>query len=437
MQTLISTNISAENWKNVYDGETTEVSSFTPFDYDKEVRMQGSSIVPRHDENDSVKGETYNLLSNGGLDASEDISVGLWVYFSDVFLHDLSLELYVDESNYMTLTIPKSILMDLCKKTDQITEQAFAWNYLELPISAFTKFGSISDNGTLKNFKNVKIDYSSAEILQNYKYSNFRFYGLFLQKSTTSNVSVTEKQDYTVYSFNFWDDDVINSIMLNDSLSTKNIASAVNYAWVGEMNLLNMQNFVSWQIILEKPNGEVKNYNFGDTITFDLTGSYTLSYKASSVNELYKFSLYDHIDIYVRGNNLIYFDFSNYKVKINEEYILPLRIDSVIDLNTVESVLVEVSNPDIVEVVSLDGYEYKVKASKIGKTDISIKLKAKRHNKVEVIEYTAKTNIQVEKVKTQNIGMKIFLYIALCVICIFAIVVAVKTIIDSRKNDVR
>ena len=308
---------------------------------------------------------------------------------------------------------------------------------MELPISAFTIFGSISDNGTLKNFKNVKIDYSSAEILQNYKYSNFRFYGLFLQKSTTSNVSVTEKQDYTVYSFNFWDDDVINSIMLNDSLSTKNIASAVNYAWVGEMNLLNMQNFVSWQIILEKPNGEVKNYNFGDTITFDLTGSYTLSYKASSVNELYKFSLYDHIDIYVRGNNLIYFDFSNYKVKINEEYILPLRIDSVIDLNTVESVLVEVSNPDIVEVVSLDGYEYKVKASKVGKTDISIKLKAKRHNKVEVIEYTAKTNIQVEKVKTQNIGMKIFLYIALCVICIFAIVVAVKTIIDSRKNDVR
>ena len=438
LQTLISTNITTDIWKNVYGGKVSEVSTFTPFDNENKIRMAGNSIVPEYDENYAFVSAKYNLLNNGGLSDSNLIALGMWIYFSDVYVHDLTISLYVTECDYMSVTISKNDMVNLCKKTGQITEQAFAWNYLEIPLLSFVKYGQVTENNLYKNFKYVKISYTSNEILQNYKYSNFRFYGMSLLSSSIKNITISEKQDYTTYAFNFWSDEIVDSIILGDKVKTFALSDAVEYAWVGEINLMSMKNIVSWQIVVEKPNGEINYYNFGDEITFDQAGSYTLAYRASSTNSLYEFSLYDYIEINVRDNNLIYFNFSNYKIENGKQLVLPLRLDSTLDINQVEDVIIEIEDDRIVEVEQLENFTFRVNSLKTGKTKVTIKLMAKRHNSNEVIEYMTSVNLEVQGTESNNnLSVMIFIYTTLGIIGAFAIAFGVKAIVDSRRNDVR
>jgi len=438
IQTLINPNLTTESWVNINGGKTTEVSNFTPFDFSSETRLQGNSIVPTSGDKNTIENKSYRLLGNGGISKTEDVSIGIWIYFSDISIHGLSIKLIISETEYVSVSISKKQLVDLCKKTEQVTEQAFAWNYLEIPLSSCIVTGDIYENNKLKEFKFVNFSYMSGEILVDSTYAEFRFYGLYLQKSTVNNIEVTEKQDYTIYSFNFWNEEKINQIVMGDTIESFSLANAINYAWVGELNLLSMKNLVSWQIALETPNGNVKNYNFGDKISFPESGAYTISYKATSTSELLEFSLYDYIEVYVRSNNLIYFNYSNYKINQNESITLTLKIDEILDVSSIQIESIEISDENIAKVVSNEGNDFVVIGGMEGETQLAIKIKAKRHNNNDEIEYQAKTIIKVENESNSNNQITIiFLIVVLGIIMLVAVVFAIRTIIVSRRNDVR
>ena len=436
-QTLISSNITNNDWVNTYGGKSTEVSVFTPFDYEAGHRLSGKSIVPEADENSQLINKSYNLLENGGIGSEIALSLGIWVYFSDISLHSLSLKLTIDEENYITFNLSKDQLIDLVKKGDGINEQAFAWNYIEFPLTSGSVVGNIYHDNKLKEFKTITFDYKSNEIYPNSTFAKLRFYGLNLQSSTQNIISATEKQDYTTYSFNFWGENITENIVKGDTYKTPYLQTAVNYAWVGEVNLLNNENLISWQIVLTTPDGKIENYNFGENITFAENGVYLLTYKAESKSDAFVVNLYDYIEIYVRKNNFAYFDFSNYEVKTGETCNIKLNLDTVLDVSSIEILSTTIGNESLAKIEKVENNVYSVKGLKSGNTNLTIRIKAKRNNSSDEQEYQAITTIIVKKGKDSNKGIMTFLWIALGVMGAIGIVLLIRIIVLSRKNNVK
>lgn len=436
-QTLISTELTNNDWQEIYGGKSSEVSNFTPFNEAEGKRLSGKSIIPESDENNQLIEKTYKLADNGGINSSLNLSFGIWFYFSDISVHSLSMKFSVDSNNYIIFTLSKDQLIDLVKKGDGINEQAFAWNYIELPLTSGTIVGSIIENDNLKKFNTITFNYNSSEILGNAKFASLRFYGLFLQDSTTNIITATIKQDYTMYSFNFWDENVTDNIVKGDILKTHYLLNAINYAWVGEVDLLNSSNLISWQIVLTNPSGNNSNYNFGENITFTENGLYLLTYKAESKSDALPINLYDYIEIYVRNDNFIYFEFPSYNIIEGNDIIIDLTIANILDLSSIEILSVESSNNGVATIESLEDFKYKVKGVSKGDVKLIIKAKAKRNGFNEEKEYEANTFITVKKAPASNHGLMIFLWVSLGIIILIGIVLAIRIIILSRRNDVR
>ena len=453
-QVLINPNMNINEWTILHGGKSNETSTFTPFDYQSKTRMSGISILPSPSNIDGYKrfeNASFKLLSNGGLSKENNLSVGLWIYFADVSVHGLKIKLEVDENNYLVVDLTKQQVIDYFKKTENLNEQAFAWNYLEIPLKSFSVVGNIYENNNLKMFNNVIFSYTS-EVVENSKstFASFRFYGLYLHSSTVNQIAVTTKQDYSIYSFNFWGEeknqsntniDYSNSELLNnkiegDFISSNLLQNAINYAWVGELNLLEQNNIISWQIVVISPSGETKNYNFGEQIIFDQNGYYTVSYRAKSLNDKYELSLYHSIYVYVRSDKLVYFDFSEYNLNVDEKKTLNLKFDPLIDLESVEIEEIVVGDNKKLKITQIDNNNYYIEGLEDGETCITLKVSAKRINDSKVKIYTATTNILINNSNISS-NFIIPILITLGVIFLFGLVIVIKSIILSRKNDVK
>lgn len=453
-QTLINPNMSDSDWTNIYGGKSGETSNFTPFNYESKSRLSGKSVVPEPNDMDEYRrfeNLTYKLLENGGLSSDMTLSFGIWLYFSDVSVHGLSIKLVIDDDNYAIIELTKQQVIDYMKKTEVLNEQAFAWNYLEIPLKSFMVVGNIYENDVLKKFNNITFTYTSEVVeSQNTNFAGFRFYGAYLHESTVNQITATEKQDYTIYSFNFWGEEItqnsvnneytttlmLQNLIKGDFVNSQILKNAINYAWVGELNLLTQNNLISWQIIVTTPGGTNENYNFGEQIRFLENGCYTISYKAESTNDNLVINLYHSIYVYVRSDKLIYFDFSNYNIDVDEKQSIKLNFDEIIDMNSVEIIEVSVGDNDKLKLTQVDNNTYSIEGLKDGETSVTIKINAKRNNNSEIKQYTASTNIIINKsANTNNIIIPIV--IVLSVILIIGVAVGIRNIIISRRNDVK
>jgi len=149
--------------------------------------------------------------------------------------------------------------------------------------------------------------------------------------------------------------------------------------------------------------------------------------------------LYDSIEIDVKSNNLIYFTFSSYKIKTNENKLLSMQISPIIDTSSIEYVEVIADN-ELVD-VSLDetNHELLVSGKKSGTTNITIKILAKRNtNSSDIKEYTNTIKVKVVNEQTSsNYIFRIILWIVLGIILLVGLIFGVKSVVTARKNDVK
>ena len=145
-----------------YNGQGA--NSFTPFDFETGERMQGQSLRPQVDQNNS-----FSLtLELGGeqIDVSLGLEIGLWVYFSTKNLHNLRFTFYGQTQSAQDVefyyTINSEVLKDNLQKQGNNTfidgaEDGYSWNYLQIPLNLFT-------NGSSENvfsLNSLQIDYFS------------------------------------------------------------------------------------------------------------------------------------------------------------------------------------------------------------------------------------------------------------------------------------
>ena len=438
IQYLINPEMTANYWRDTHNGKLTEVENFTPFDEQSKTRMSGKSIVPEvSDKYNQISEVTYNLIDNGGLDLSNGVSLGIWVYFYDISIHGLEIKLSVDEDNYFLISLTKSQLINCIKKNDGVNEQAFAWNYLEIPFKNEFIVGSIAEDNKLKEFNSVTFSYKTGdEIDAKANFSSLRFYGLYLHSSSVETITATEKQDYAIYSFNFWEEQTINNVIKGDSLQTFPLSKAVNYAWIGANNLLS-SGFFSWQVVVISPSGKTLNYNFGETIVFDENGVYTISYSAKSTSSQDQIGLYDSINIYVRADNLLYFDFSSYNMNVGDSIDLTIRADVIVNVESIEIISIDLSNNNIVVESTDDPLIYKITANGSGESDVKINFKLTRKDQVQEKTYTTTTAIKVVDNSNSNAVIMIVLWISLGVCVLIGLFVFVKAVIKARNLKVK
>jgi len=440
LQTLINPNLTPEEMVASYNVSSVEISNFTPFDNVTKSRMSGQSIAPTVYEHNQILLAEYNLLDNGGLSTSQNLSLGMWLYFSDISVHSLTIKLKIDDSNYYKIELTKQQLIDILKKTDNLTEQAFSWNYIEIPLSSNMIIGEVSTSGELKEFSSVEISYTSAEISENSKFAAIRLYGMYLQKSSVTQVQATQKQQYNIFSFKYWDNDTLSSIVQGDTLSILNKNEAVEYAWVGDVNLCDDSNNVKWDVKIKFPTNKSYEYRFGSNVTFAEMGEYIITYRAQIINPTTKdvlVEIYENKSFIVRPDNLIFFDFNNYEILEGESINLSLQSDNTLDLSSYEIVSLEANLDNVKITPSSSGLSWHVEALSEGQTDLVVKIKAKRHNNSEVREYTASTKLIVYKNSEANNLATYILLGALGVILAISLAFGIKTVVKDRKNDVK
>jgi len=442
-QTLISKNITTSEYTNIYGAtNTNELSSrFTPFDFEQNKRMTGTAITPTAGDHNSFSC-TYNLLSNGGLNYLENnLSFGMWIYFSTTEVNELQIRLIVDDDNYYMVNLSRSELKRVLAKSSTETEPGYAWNYIELPIRDIFFNGQIANNsGELLEFLKIQITYTHTEFDSNVTYSRLKFYGLDIISSDVDEITATDKQNYYIYKFNFWDYVDLNAIVVGDTLTVPAKSVAVSYAWIGETNLLEVAG-VSWTVEILSPSRKEQTYHIGSGEKIELTewGDYVISFRAFKDDDVMTLDLYDSIEIDVKSNNLIYFTFSSYKIKTNENKLLSMQISPIIDTSSIEYVEVIADN-ELVD-VSLDetNHELLVSGKKSGTTNITIKILAKRNtNSSDIKEYTNTIKVKVVNEQTSsNYIFRIILWIVLGIILLVGLIFGVKSVVTARKNDVK
>lgn len=438
-QTLLSTDISIQDFINS-GGDVNELSTFTPFDELAGGRMPGKSISPAADKNNSFIGAKYKLSdNNGGLNINqEDLSFGIWVYFGDTSVHSLEIKVMVDEQNYFKINLSKTDLLNILKKTEGMTEQAFAWNYIEIPIFNSYITGNISDSGgNLKTFTFLELTYTSSEIDESSTFANFKFYGLDLITRTSSLVKAHIKQDYTLKEFNFWAEDIQNSIIKGDIVSLPSFADAISYAWVGDIDLL--AGGISWLVYVTTPSKTTTTYNFGESIEFTEQGEYTITYRAKKQTDNITIDVYEGIEIEVKSNELIYFEFNSYKMGIGESYIISLKNNAILNMQTANVTLISSNNNEVATIEATNNIgEYIVRGLKEGTTDVVVKIVVNRNtNNSEPAEYTASATIEITPAKQSNTTLRIIILSILGVILLVGLIFGIKSVVQSRKNDVK
>ena len=429
---IVSADISAEDFETYYGGTNAELSTFTPFDFENESRMAGKSIDAVHDEHGAFN-RTFSLPADSSASITNRAGVGLWIYFSGTEVHDFSIKLAVDENNYFEKTINKGELAGLLSK--DYDEEGFGWNYFVIPIFDSSVTGTIMNGDEIVDFSEITIVYSST-VLEDKNYANIKIFDVSIVDTVLSSITVTEKQDFAVYKFNFWDDSLLSSRIVGDSLSIKSRPAAVSYAWVGELDLT-VGGSISWQVLVRKPgSNQALTYNFGENVVLDTEGEYNVSYRAAKVGEQPKLYLIDTISFNVYSNLLLSFVFPSYRLSEGATKIVSLHPSAMLNMETASIVSIDYDE-SIVDIETTDNFcDFKVVGKGGGTASVTIKIQVKRNTNNEFETYEATASIICDA-KANNGPLQTFLLISLGVILVISLIFGIKSLVKSRKIVVK
>lgn len=271
----------------------SNASSFTPFDFTNQKRMDGKSLKPEQAGNNIVS-ENIELENVSGLLENENYQLGAWVYFSSKDLMALTFTLSGKTSSGATGSLtfslsPATLEQKLTKSFEtpnkDLPSDGYGWNYLEIPFSLANNYNAI-ENGQYINFTNLEITYNLTNINPAISYSKLYFYDISIENSNITEVTVEEenKQYFRICKFKFYSQDELNQVYVNDALNLSSRNNTVLYAWVGDTNILDNPNSYNFKVEVKKDDS-VNLWEYSSSFAFNEAGQYIVKFSISKDNE--------------------------------------------------------------------------------------------------------------------------------------------------------
>ncbi len=429
-QTLSKYNIKNENLYN-----------FTPFDFENKKRMKGQSLRYYGGENKEYVNEFITLEPQNNILTSENLALSMWIYFDNIETHDLTLKLVLENGESLSWYFSSQELISLVKKSEYDIDTPYGWNKIYFPLSLATLSSSEILNAEVLSTPS-KLDFTYSSVSQSEKISRLSFYDINIEETEDKNNFVVEKQNYSFVSTFFMPEENVSLICQGDSITLPSKNNAILYAWIGEKNIKELESESNskyqWNVFVVLPSGERESkYDFGDTITFDKIGTYTIYYSCSEVNSEETSSknvLTSSLTISVGSINAIYFNKSNFSMKVGTTQILDISVSQ--KLSNCSEVTFEFNEKALDVGFDEDG-NICVKAKKTGEYDIKAKVKGTRWTGQEK-EYETTLTVTVRKQdKDKYHDLKVIICVILGCFCLGFVICMVISLVKSRKIVVK
>lgn len=436
-----------------YNIENKNLDWFTPFDYQTNARMVGSSFKFDESEDGNHQIDDKYVLTDrvANVDLSNDkkYALSVWIYFDNSNVHNLTLSLQFENGSVLKWVLSSYKLLSLINKSQsEFIDVPFSWNKITLPFDEGVLTGESFKTGEyLSPVNKFIVTYKSDLSKENM--SSLLFYNPSIEQvSAGTNISA-EKQGYTIGSFNFFSENIANSVCVGDSLTLPSKTDAINFAWQGRRNLLldkttQPQNqYVQWKVYISYPNDSQtkgKTLSFGDKIDFTEEGSYTINYRCydrvtingESSEEII---LSGYQTISVSSIHALYFNKSKINITVGKTYVLSLKTSSL--FTNVSNFSFEYDTSALNVYLDDDGL-VNIKAKKTGTFSVKAKVVGEREGFADSKEYETSIEIIAKKSKTdQNRTLRLIIYIILGVFGVALLLSFVILLVKSRKISVK
>ena len=433
------------------DGEPTEIMlvsssyagalsgaslyAFTPMNFETDERMAGNSVKPNTEANGTFD-ITIETENSQALNASNGYELGMWIYFPSAYLFNLSITLIGAGANNMSITISSEELEGLLTKpTTQLFNQdaavdGYAWNYLEIPFSAFANKTNAIDGENYVAFSSIRLQYTTdSENVCN----ALLFYDIAIKDSELVSPTIKEanKQPYRLFKVEPNVD--FSEIFLGDTISLPLKSVAVKYAYIGEINVLT--DTTNYSIVAKVGNAsEINSWEFNGNYTFDTEGATRVEFLAVNksnsqtvlfdirqfeVHQFVGLAIYQNIKTFYVGQKIAIYVNTSSKLTSFDNLHFEVSGDSakIVSSNTAEKYVV-------LEIVKAGSFKLKATATGERKYDASLALIAEK-------------SFEAEGIDDGKNGVRIALWVAFGLLAAAGIGFGIKAILDANKYKVR
>lgn len=413
-----------------------DLNAFTPFDYERGVRMSGQSVRYNGDEYRQFENKEIKLERHDDIVIQKNLALSMWIYFDNVEVHDLSISLILENGESLTWSFSASTLLDLVKKNN--TEDPYGWNKMSLPLLVASK----SDENILKGEKldapsKLVLSYSSA--IQTQNFARLSFYDINIEEtSDTENVSA-DQQEYSFCKGYFMNEDIISQICVGDSIVFPSEDNAISYAWIGEKNIKNLakedSSSYKWRLFVTDPLGVKTQYSFGQEVTFSRNGNYTIYYSCEeTTQDGTKSVLSSNLQVVVGRLNAIYFGKSSISFTVGSTFVLDVSVSQ--KLSSHSDITFEFDESAL-EVGFNENGQVCVKAKKTGKFEVKAKTTGTRFTS-ETKEYETTLSVTVTKTeKDKKATTKLVISIISGCFGVGFVICLIISLVKSRKIVVK
>lgn len=420
-----------------YNIKPGHILPYQPFDFENSKKMSGMSFSFEELDYHKIDDQYVNLDRVENIENSNNLALSVWIYFSAVYTHDLSLTIELENGSKIEWNLDAEDLYSLVSKSNYDLETPHSWNKLYFPLSKATVSDEIWNGNVLFSPTKLTVRYYSE--FENSNISSIYFYDVAIEEIEQTDKYQVERQSYKVFSAYFFDEAKISKLCIGDTLTLPTFQKAIIYAWVGNLDvkadsLKDTTNY-KWRVYIISPSGESSEVSFSSKLTLSEAGTYKILYRCFEVqNESTKVIMSPYVEINVNQINAIYFDRSEYKIKIGVKNILNISTSSLFDW--VSDIQFEYDE-DALDVSLNEKGRVEITAKKTGTYDIKAKISAKR---LDGDEKTYDTVLQVEAVKNsqnEKQALKIFIWIASGCFALGIIISIVILVVKSRKIVVK
>lgn len=416
---------------NIEPGRNLE--PFQPFDLKTKQRMSGYSFHLNEEDNYKILNQYVKVDEQENISASENLSLFMWIYFDNIYVHDLTITLEFEDGATLVWNIPAEKIYEWVVTSDVgINVVPYAWNLFELSYASATKSGEIKNDNYYKQVKKVYFNYTSEVEIE--KMSRIMIYNVYLEETSSEYKVIKESQPYRFGDAEIFSKEVLSDLCTGDSLTIPSPTAIIKYAWVGTTNI-KTSSLVTKQIVLLHPTEGTKNVSYGEKLNLDVEGEYKLIYHY--YNTLVEDSvplISFEVKMDVEALRGIYFGKKQQTIKVGKVYTYSInasdKLTNFEDYNFTSSkdglVCTYIGN-GIVEVYATEKGDYTLSAS----------VNATRLNSSEIKEYTTSIKFEVVDGEKDKTTLKIVLYCVLGVLVVTLGTYGVISLVKANKYKVK
>ena len=416
---------------NIEPGRNLE--PFQPFDVKTKQRMDGYSFHLNEGENYSILNEYVKVDNQESINSSKNISLFLWIYFDNIYVHDLEITLVFENGATLVWKIPATKIYEWIVTSDVgINMVPYAWNLFELSFATAQINGEIKNANYYEQVERVYFNYNSESEIE--KVSRIMVYNIYLSETSSEYKVVKESQLFKFGDAEIFSEEELSGLCVGDNLTVPSPISIIKYAWVGTTNI-KTSSTVTKQIVFSHPVDGDKIVSYGEKLTFDAEGEYKLTYHyyntlVEDSVPLITFQVKMEVET-LRG---IYFTKKSQTIQVGKVYSFTIKASE--KLANLSDYIFVSSADGLVCTYKGDGI-FEVYATKKGEYTLSASASATRINKNETKEYKTSMKFEVVEGEKDKTTLKIVLYSVLGVLVVSLVIYGVISLVKSNKYKVK